>query len=351
MIPYSNCDISLPWLNEVLSEQFNSRIKGFTSEIIGGGAGVLGELARLTLHYEEQTNAPDTLIAKFSSPVAEARAVAGSMSFYKNEHLFYQSLVSEVPIHTPISYYQSYSPEDQEFVLLMSDIEGEVVDQVQGCSLKKAEIAIDELAKLHAWGYRQNRAEKVSWLRSLTNEEFTTAAVDAVKANASITVEKLSDIAPDWLKELAPDFHKSLPGYMENIQQDMTTLLHGDFRADNLIFNLSQLTTIDWQILLKGPGAYDLAYFLSQSLDISDRREHGETLINRYLDNMNQLGIQLDRSTFDDAFKATLVSSLVYPLVAGGIIDESFPRSKQLVVAMLSRSCAAIEDYDCFRYF
>ena len=58
------------------------------------------------------------------------------------------------------------------------------------------------------------------------------------------------------------------------------TLMHGDFRADNMMFeagpSVSPFALVDWQIVMQGPAAFDLAYMLSGSLDVETRRARGE---------------------------------------------------------------------------
>ena len=53
-----------------------------------------------------------------------------------------------------------------------------------------------------------------------------------------------------------------------------STLIHSDLRADNLLFSPdgTAVTLVDWQGAGIGPPAWDLAYFLSQSLDVDTRR-------------------------------------------------------------------------------
>ena len=46
-----------------------------------------------------------------------------------------------------------------------------------------------------------------------------------------------------------------------------STLVHGDFRLDNLFFDDGdEPVVIDWQGVCCGPGVYDVAYFLSGTL-------------------------------------------------------------------------------------
>lgn len=51
------------------------------------------------------------------------------------------------------------------------------------------------------------------------------------------------------------------------------TLVHNDFRLDNLFLGLpdAPLAVVDRQLLLRGPGPVDAAYFLCWCLRVEDR--------------------------------------------------------------------------------
>ena len=61
------------------------------------------------------------------------------------------------------------------------------------------------------------------------------------------------------------------------------TIVHGDFRMDNLFFGQREgdapVVIVDWQGTLRGKGAHDLAYFLSQSMPVADRRANERDLV------------------------------------------------------------------------
>ena len=44
------------------------------------------------------------------------------------------------------------------------------------------------------------------------------------------------------------------------------TIIHGDFRADNLLFGGDRVVVVDWQTVGLGPGPSDLSYLLGASL-------------------------------------------------------------------------------------
>ena len=58
------------------------------------------------------------------------------------------------------------------------------------------------------------------------------------------------------------------PGCSTGLAAEPTTMIHGDFRADNLFFEADgSVAAVDFQLIGTGRGVYDLAYFVTQSLD------------------------------------------------------------------------------------
>jgi aminoglycoside phosphotransferase (APT) family kinase protein len=62
------------------------------------------------------------------------------------------------------------------------------------------------------------------------------------------------------------------------------TLFHGDYRADNLLFNENnEPVAIDFQLLTTGTGAYDIAYFVTQSLTPEVASKHERDLFDQWV--------------------------------------------------------------------
>ena len=67
----------------------------------------------------------------------------------------------------------------------------------------------------------------------------------------------------------------SMPGLLDDLATEPTTMVHGDSRADNLLFEPDgSVAALDFQLIGTGRGTYDLAYFITQSLDRADAAEH-----------------------------------------------------------------------------
>jgi aminoglycoside phosphotransferase (APT) family kinase protein len=71
------------------------------------------------------------------------------------------------------------------------------------------------------------------------------------------------------------------------------TILHGDFRLDNLFFAAdgSLASIIDWQTVNRGPGALDVAYFIAGSLPPETPEAVIDDLLRSYHDTLVAAGV------------------------------------------------------------
>ena len=126
-------------------------------------------------------------------------------------------------------------------------------------------------------------------------------------------------------------------------------MCHGDWRADNLLFEPDgSVAALDFQLIATARGAYDLAYFITQSLDRGRRRRAREGPV-------RPLGAAPSRpaarppednaTAWDDYRKAALFC-LVYPVVAWRGMDAGDPRQVDLATTMLDRFDRAADELD-----
>jgi thiamine kinase-like enzyme len=132
--------------------------------------------------------------------------------------------------------------------------------------------------------------------------------------------------------------------------------VHTDFRADNLFFSTpaggdgvrgSGVTVIDWQLSTRSSGVYDVAYLLSQSMDVELRREHQDEILGAWYERLCQAGVK--GYSIDDAkadYAASVLVCLVIAVAAGADIDTGNARGEELVRAVSERGFSAALDAD-----
>ncbi len=107
---------------------------------------------------------------------------------------------------------------------------------------------------------------------------------------------------------------------------------------------------LDWQISSRGGGVGDIAYLLTQSMVVEDRRTHERELVGTWYEAVcSALGGPPAGYTLDDAWKGYRSASgflTVFAVVAGGGLDPSNERGRQLVTEMATRAFTAALDLD-----
>ena len=134
---------------------------------------------------------------------------------------------------------------------------------------------------------------------------------------------------------------------MLDLMSTSATLLHGDWRTDNMFFDDDDdMVIFDFQITAVGNGAYDLAYFLSQSLERKTRAGRERDMVHRYVDQLAARGVErdVDQLMFDVRCAAAFCMMYGFASYAG---YEDLPETSQRMTRqLLRRSVEAIVDLD-----
>lgn len=341
------------WLTQALRQTgtiSSVAVKGFDAEMIGEGVGLMGQLARLKLHYEgSEPGAPRSLIAKFPAAIEENREVGNELRFYEREARFYEEIADEVELRTPRCYYGAMDIETDEYVLLLEDLApARVADQLTGCSGQEAELAILELAKFHATWWESPRLAEIDWM-PYTSDPVNKSAEESYQRSWGPFLERFGDKLPKPVLETAEGLGSNVGNLLDQLAEPPRTIIHGDYRADNLFFATPEggapLAVIDWQISSRGRGVYDIAYLMSQSVRLEERRAREMELLRSYHRTLTENGVrgyEFDQCLHD--YRLATLFCLVYPVIIIGRLDVSNERGVALATAMLERSVAAIVD-------
>ena len=125
------------------------------------------------------------------------------------------------------------------------------------------------------------------------------------------------------------------------------TLLHGDPRVDNVLFEKKvglKAWVIDWQMTAFGSPQYDLAYFLTGSVDVALRRLHEEQWIEDHWKKLPTEGTGYDLAAATSEFRLQTVAGLAATVSAGRTIQRTDAAAKFLT-KLAQRNCAAVADW------
>jgi aminoglycoside phosphotransferase (APT) family kinase protein len=129
------------------------------------------------------------------------------------------------------------------------------------------------------------------------------------------------------------------------------TVVHGDFRLDNMLFGTPAggrpLTVVDWQTVGLGPGPRDVAYFLGNALAPETRRSCERGLLARYhralVDDYGISDYPFERCWAEYVVHSH--SSLVMAVFASMMVGRT-DRGDAMFMAMANRSAHMAADLD-----
>ena len=352
-IPPTVEEVTPAWLTDALRGSGTldgGMVTGFGAEQIGQGVGLMGLLHRLTPTYDGGSG-PATVVLKTPVDHEMTRFVARTFQFYGKEVAFYRTAADRSPLTTPRCLASAHDPESDDFVLLLEDLgEAEVHNQLDGCPPDLAEAAVRALARHHTEFWESSTfAAELSWLPFGWAPPLPQGVQHGVANAWEPFLAGFGDRVDDDIRAIGERF----PTVVEELMyfpDKATTLAHGDYRLDNLFFRRHhagpEVIAIDWQICVKTVGAYDLGYFISQSLTVEDRRSHEERLLDIYRATLAEAGIDYPADELVEDYRRTVLFCLCYPIQAGGSIELVNDRAVQLVGLMLDRVVAAIRDLD-----
>ncbi len=346
MFPVDPSAVTAAWLSEVLGAD----VRECRLEQIGVGVGLLGRLYRA--HLEGGPDVPTSVVVKL--PMLDARIrseICEDLEFYLREVRFYQEIGLANPLRPAHPYFAAFDETTHDFVLVLEDLGRlRVADQTVGCTAADAEIVVDAIARHHANWWESDRFASLPWLKTHATPPYPGFSVSNFEAAWPPFIEGVgADLSPA-MRAFGERFPSMMPWYCDEIARPPRTFLHGDLRLDQLFFAVGAddppVTALDWQMAAKGRGAYDLGYFLSQSLTTDARRSCEDQLIERYATRLSEHGIDYPADELRRDYRLTTAWCFVYPVVGAGRLDVANDRQLELLRTMLDGAVSAIEDHD-----
>ncbi len=337
-IPNGIDDVTAEWLAAATGWSIDS----MAIEQIGVGVGVSSALYRVNLTGK---GCPSSVIVKLPALDEAAVFTSTMLRMYVREVEFFKTFAADSPIRVPELYFGAVDEETSKFVLVMEDFkELRSVDQVSGMEVTDAERTVDALAQWHAtwWGKADALAE-AGITMSLADPIYH-AVLPVIFAEGWEKLTTELDL-PESILGVGPRWVDALPGMLTRLAAAPTAMLHGDYRADNIFFaDDGSLALLDFQIIGTGTAAYDLAYFVTQSLEADVAADQERVLFDRWVAALHAAGVPADQTgrLWED-YRLAALFCLVYPVVASRGMDLTDPRQRALLETMSARLGRAID--------
>ena len=355
-IPRTLEQLTPEWLSAALGSQPELAgvvVADAALEPLGTGQGISSQMGRLTLAYGSGGPAgPATLIAKLPPTDEQSRATASGLNLFEIENRFYDELAPEAAIRVPRCFYGDMNRPLDEHVLLLEDLAGSVVgDDNAGSSLEQAELVVGALADMHARWWESPRLGELGWPKTWL-DPVEAARMQSLYSDSWPTIEEYGFVVPLAVVDVGDRLGPASAAIHRELSEPPCTLVHGDVRLDNLMFGAEDrapsLVLLDWQIVARLRGPYDIATFLVSSLEPEERRrvEHG--LLGAYHERLLAGGVEgydLDACVRD--YRRALLSWFSRVVFVGASYDLGNERGQAMIQGLLDRASAAVVDLAC----
>jgi hypothetical protein len=339
-VPHGAGDLTAPWLRTALANVSEGAVVAVTAEPIGNG--MVADSLRLHLTWDPPAAGPGSIIAKVASSREESRQAAAMTRTYLLEAGFYNELASTVDVRCPTSYLSIYDPASGDYVVLLQDMAPAVTgDQLTGCSVDEAAAALPQLAALHAPRWSDPSLERVDWLER--------PSAEVGEGYSGLFASLWPGFVERFDRRVDSDVVALMDGLLRHLPRILAapprpwTLLHGDFRLDNLLFDDAGVVVLDWQTVRIGPAMNDIAYFLGASLLREQRIEAEHELVAEYHGLLRARGVDYDWDECWAGYRTGGLGGLLMGFAAAMLVAPT-DRGDEMFLAMVNRHGAQLLD-------
>ena len=350
----SEKDITPTWVEGVMRGSGNLEdgvtVTSVSTERIGEGVGILSILQRVIPTYSGATKAPKSIVVKYPTDDQVQRGTADALALYSREILFYRDCAPSAPFKTAKCYGQAIESDNTNFTIAMEDISHyRPLNQLDGVSLSDAKIMLEKLADFHAMWWNSPKLPAMQDIFPPMLNPIYETVIPMLWAQGWPNVEKYAGhLLPDSVRHIGGIWAEKVSWMLTNLMAPMT-LCHGDYRADNMMFDGNEPVVIDYQICGTGSGIFDVGYFISQSIATKERRGHDRELVDLYLDRLETHGITIDRDEMWRQYLVAIVFCVNYGVTVFAGYAEQNERGQQLVNDMLLRALDCVADNDALK--
>lgn len=351
-LPTTIEEVDAAWLTSVLRTSGaigpDRSVASAELEPFAEGLGFLSILHRATLTYDgDAPGAPDTVIIKMITDLEVQRGIGEALQFYPRELRFYREVAPMAGFRSPVAHAAIMADDSADFVLVMEDLSGiRQLDQAVGVDAADALLAAETMARMHGAFAGKDLSDLATTFLPFDNPIYQVALPQVFAGGWETCKAEAGDLLSPEIVAFGDRFAELVPFFMQ--QFSGTTLVHADWRADNLMVDdaTGEMVVIDFQLVGVGVPSYDLGYFMSQSMEPEVRAEHGQAVIDRYFETLDETGAGFDTDELHRALRLSVAWCLIYPVSTfAGWPDLPEPH-RQTALRMLRRSVSAIAEHD-----
>ena len=370
-IPQNASEVTAQWMQQALTAGGASDLPPIREvvlkEIGDAGVGIMGALMRCHLTYHgpqppeipdprrpaaaQKPAAPETVILKLPSAQPKNLRMSKRLGLHKREYDFYSLAAPHAPVRTPTLHYGDFEASADRFVLVLEDLRDmQMVSQLDGASPEQAKRAIRAAARLHGTFWNKTDQPPLTGFHDALARRRRALVQFIYLANLVPTFKRFGSFFSDEMRRLAEAYGPRIADSIGHVAAGPKTLIHGDFRQDNIFFSDNpeeDIAVIDWQLSALSSPLYDVAYFLASSVTTDVRRQIEREALEEYTGIIRGMGVQ--EFSFEECwrlYRENMLGCLLTPVFAIGGLDLGDERGRRLAEVGLRRTLTAIEELD-----
>ncbi len=315
-IPQTIDEITPEWCTHALADASGG---GIVAEVsvgaIGTDIGFAGDVLRARLTWDAPGEGrPGSVVVKVPATNPLNRASAEAVGAYEREILVYRELSEDMGLPMPRHLFSDMTPNPapwlepvliwlfehlpmaalalltraalwlsaksrRRYVLVIEDIpDARPPRQREGGTTEDVRDALVVLARFHAAHWMdQALVDEHRWIMPLDAAPRVMQA--AYRNNREAFVDRMRPVLRDDTMRQIDATQEDLPAILHRLARPPWTLLHGDFRLDNVLVRADgSLVVLDFQLPRYGRPANDVAYFITTAIDACDEDVEEELL-------------------------------------------------------------------------
>jgi thiamine kinase-like enzyme len=318
-----------------------------------------GTSSRRTLRVEfneagREAGLVEELFTKSGSTFA-TRLVSAAAGLGVIEAAFYAQLRPTLDIEAPATQYSAYDAVSNRQLLIVDDVSrtrgaqfGTIL--TRELTRDQADQVIDTLAALHAKFWEAALRNRFgSWL--MDSYEWMERLNVTINAPKRIVVgfQRARDVIDATLYERRAAVPAALMRSLEINMSGPQTVLHGDVHPGNWYVNSrGRMGLYDWQCVVRGGWARDVAYALSSHLTVEQRRSWERDLVTRHGERLAEAGCRPPSA--DQAFleyrQQMMHAMFMWLGTIGRFRLQPDMQPKDITLESVRRTCQAAVDLD-----
>ena len=350
--PGGRAGVDAAWMTAALGPDVlhGATVTTVTPRRVGEGRGHLGLSIRVDIEYSTTVpGAPRSVVVKLPADTPESVETARRGRLYEREFRFFPELAPRTDVRAPRCFAAAFDRTTDDCALVLEDVSGRLeVDQLDGCPLPQAKQVLQQLARMHASWWQSSSLPQQRWLTRFTSEHRLANLHRLFVAGWPQLCAHFEDRLPEGAAEIGAAVAEEFVPTLRRFDEHPQTLLHGDARLDNFMFDAGEVRApvvlLDWQNVGRGPAIADIGYFVAQNLTPTAIRDHADELLTSYHTELVRHGVRtFSRPQLTDSLWQALPVSFAVAASLFVLGDITLPRTRELAAVMAERALAAAD--------